>query len=126
MGSDFTILPLWLRIFVLYLVVGYCVQLPGVVFGHFLNLTQFQQYRNSNILVKILAGIFWLVFTILFWPIPFLRVGFNILAIELIVTGLLASFIMFYAGTTFIIVIAIILVAGGLSVALARHRGLKG
>jgi len=126
MDGNFTTLPLLLKIFVLYLVVGYCVQLPGVVLGHFLNLRQFQQYRNSNIIVKIFVGIFWLVYTILFWPKPFLRIGFNILAIELIVVGLLASFIIFYIGTTFIIVIAIILAAGGLSVTLARHRGLKG
>jgi len=125
MDGDFTALPLVLKIFVAYFVIGYCVQLPGVVYGAFLNLQRFRQYQNSNLFVKISIGFFWLLYTILFWPRPFF-VALNILAIELIGFGLLVSFIIFYIGKTFIIVIAIILAAGVLSVALARRRGLKG
>lgn len=125
---DFSLsqLVLWQKLLLGYLVVGYCTQLPGVVFGHFLHLSRFRHLRQSGPFAKFVAGIAWLAYTTVLWPTPFLRVGLNMLAIELIVLGLIGSVLLVTVADTTPWILAVIAVITVLSPVLARRRGLRG
>jgi len=119
-------LALWQKLLLGYVVVGYCTQLPGVAFGHFLFLPHFRHLQQSDPLSKALAGIAWLVFTTILWPTPFLRAGLNMLAIELIVLGIIGSVLLVTVADSTPWILAVLAASTILSLALARRRGLRG
>lgn len=84
-------LPIWGKVVIIYLMIGFCTQLPGVAYGYFLRLRHFQWLFTAPLAIKIVVGLLWLVYTIPFWPTPFLRARLNIHALEMIVIGLLAG-----------------------------------
>jgi len=75
---------------VTYLLIGFCTQLPGVVYGHFLQLSYFRSLQYSGLLTKFMVGIIWLIFTSVLWPIPFFRAGLNYIALERVAVGILS------------------------------------
>lgn len=98
-------LPLWLKALLIYLAIGYCTQLPGVAFGHFLSLPYFRRLRRrllpegldaplAETSMKILMGLVWLLITTPLWPMPLLRAGLNIIAMELVTIGLIGAILM--------------------------------
>lgn len=119
-------LALWQKLLIGYLVVGYSTQLPGVAFGNFLYLEHFRHLQESGIFAKFVAGIAWLALTTMIWPTPFLRAGLNMLAIELIVSGLIGSILLVTIADTLPWIAATVVGVTMLSLALAQRRGLRG
>ena len=108
-------LPLWSKIIIVYLMIGFCTQLPGVVYGFFLSLQRFQNLASARLGTKIIVGILWLVYTTFFWPIPFFRAGLNIHALKLAGIGLLGGILILHHGVTephLIVSIGIVIAAG--------------
>ncbi len=119
-------LSMWQKLVLGYILVGYCTQLPGVAFGHFMFLPHFRHLQQSGPFTKFVAGILWLVFTTMLWPIPFLRAGLNILAIELIVLGLIGTVLLVTMLETIPWILGVVAAITIISLVLARRRGLRG
>lgn len=119
-------LPLWQKVIIGYLVVGYSTQLPGVAFGHFVYLGHFRHLQPRGVFHKFVAAIAWLALTTVLWPTPFLRAGLNMLAIELIVVGLIGSVLLVTIADTLPWIAVVVAGLTILSLALAQRRGLRG
>jgi hypothetical protein len=65
----------------------------------------------------------WIPFTILLWPVPFLRAGLNLVALGLIVLGVLAAAGLIWYVTTIAGAGGVVLLSGLVSLFLARPRG---
>jgi len=124
MTYDITTTPLWLKAAVSYLLVGFCTQLPGVLYGHFLMMRRFQILQRSSVMTKTLAGLGWLIYTTLLWPTPFLRAGINLIALQLMLLGVISSLVLVNFGSSLGKALGIVVIAGILAMVLARPRGL--
>ena len=125
---DFSLshLALWQKVLLGYLLVGYCTQLPGIAFGYFLFIPRFRHLQQSSIFAKFIAGIGWLLFTTLLWPTTFLRVGLNLIAIELVVLGLIGTILLLTMAKTIPWIVGVIVAITIASLVLARRRRLRG
>jgi hypothetical protein len=123
---DFTKLMLGQKLLLSYLLVGYATQCPAVYLGYFLYIDRFRHLKKSSFFVKSLAGLYWLCFTSILWPIPFLRAGLNWFAIELILVGIIGAILILAFATTFIKFILILFGITILCIVIARIRGIKG
>ncbi len=109
------------ELIITYLLVGMCVQLPGVAWGHFLRLRWFRPVADAGWPIKVLAGLPWLCFTAVFWPIQYLSGPLNLFAIELVALGLIGSILVCQfvpASCTLLVVVG----CAALSIFLARRR----
>ena len=103
-----------------YFLIGYCTQLPGFIYGHFLDLTYFTRLRNSGFLAKLVVGTAWLIFTIVLWPTPFIRTGLNYIALELVAIGVLTAYVIVKWASMSLLVALVVIIAGMVSIFLAR------
>lgn len=103
-----------------YLLIGFCTQLPGVIYGHFLQLPFFCHLQYSCFLTKFIVGIFWLIFTSVLWSIPFLFSGLNYIALELVAVGVLSAYIIVNWASTPLTATLTVVVAGVVAIFLAR------
>lgn len=110
------------NLLLIYLMIGVCTQLPGVIFGYFLNINYFRKFKKANLFTRLFAGIFWLVFTIIAWPIPFIRVGINKIAFMLMSIGFISSLIILEVTTTLLSDSIIFLIATSISLIIARPK----
>ncbi len=116
--------PIWLKMLIFYLLIGWCTQLPGGLFRcyprRWVVLDNFERHGARALLDTPFA---WIPFTILLWPVPFLRAGLNVVALALIVVGVLSSVAIVGYVTTVLGAVLVVLLAGLVSVYLARPRG---
>ena len=85
--------PMWLKALVTYLLIGWCTQLPGAIFyRRYLPLRLvFDGYERHGARVFLETPIGWGFFTVLLWPVPFVRAGLNLIAVALAFIGLVCS-----------------------------------
>ncbi len=121
---DITTYPLWGKLLLGYIMIGLCTQLPGVAYGHFLRMPRFYYLEDFGILAKIAVGIGWLLYTVALWPTPFLRAGLNAIALQLVILGVMSSLVLAAYAKTGLMTSVVVLCSAGLSMILARPRGL--
>lgn len=119
-------LPLPVQVIVCYLLIGLCTQLPGVVYGHFLHLSQFRQYASSGFATKFGVGVRWLVFTTVLWFVPFLRAGVTWISLALVALGLATSITVLWIAHTLQGALGAAVIGGLLSLVVARRYRLRG
>lgn len=123
-NCDITTYPLWCKLLFGYIMIGLCTQLPGVAYGHFLKMHRFYFLEDSGILAKMAVGIGWFLYSVVLWPTPFLRVGLNLIALQLVILGVMSSLVLAAYAKTGLVAGIVVLCAAGLSMILARPRGL--
>jgi hypothetical protein len=112
----------WWHLVLIYLLIGFCTQLPGdILYRRYLPPRLIREgYERHGARIFLETPIVWIPFTILFWPIPFLRVGLNYIAVELLAVGILSAYIVIKLASTLWADALTIIIAGAISVFLAR------
>ena len=118
-------LPLGLKVLLAYALIGVCTQIPGTLYGHFLR-GPLRQYAGAPPLVKMILGLYWLAISVSLWPRPFLAAGLNLIALELLGVGLIASVLILHFASTWSMAGLIACLAPVAAVVIARRRGLRG
>jgi hypothetical protein len=116
--------PLWVKFIVVYFLIGWCTQLPGGLFRpykHRWAVSRNYALYGSRALLD--TPFVWIPFTILLWPVSFLRAGLNLVALGLILLGVLAAAGLIRYVTTIAAAGGVVLVSGLVSLYLARPRG---
>ena len=122
---EFSTAPMWAKVLVAYLLVGWCTQLPGALFyrryvpRHLIR--EGYERRGARILLETPIG--WLLFTVLLWPVPFVRAGLNVVALALILVGVVCSVALITYVTTLLQALVAVAIATSVSLLLARPRG---
>jgi hypothetical protein len=93
--------PIWAKVIAYYLMIGWATQLPGGLFRRYpaLWLVRRALKRHGP---QALLGIplIWIPFTILLWPVPFLRAGVSRAAAMAGLIGLVgATLLVFWASS---------------------------
>jgi len=113
----------FVKLLIYYLMIGWCTQLPGGLFRRYLPLWMLRENYDSHGTRALLDTPFvWIPFTILLWPIPFLRVGANRSALVLVVVGVLSSAALISYITTLSGALVVVILAGLGSVYLVKPR----
>ena len=116
--------PTPLRWLTLYLMIGWCTQLPGGLFRRYQPAWMFlDNYERHGARAFLELPFIWIPFTILLWPIPFLRMGVNLPVLVSSGVGVLSYAVLInYVNTLFGASIVVVL-AGCVSTYLVRPRG---
>ena len=112
----------WWHLVITYLLIGFCTQMPGgILYRRYLPPRLIREgYERHGSRIFLETPIVWVPFTILFWPIPFLRVGLNYIAVELVAVGILSGYIVIKLAPTLWADALIVIIAAVLPVFLAR------
>ena len=112
----------WWHLVLTYLLIGFCTQLSGdILYRRYLPPRLIREgYKRHGARFFLETPIVWIPFTILFWPIPFLRVGLNYIAVELLAVGILSAYIVIKLASTLWADALTIIIVGVISVFLAR------
>jgi hypothetical protein len=123
MFLDLSSAPLWLRFAIVYLLIGWCTQLPGGLFRTYKRWwavsRNFELYGSRALLD---TPFVWIPFSILLWPIPFLRAGLNRAVLALVAVGIISSVVLIGYVTTVLGAVLVVIVAGLVSVYLVGPR----
>jgi len=113
---------MWVKALITYLLIGWCTQLPGAIFyRRYLPLRLLREgYERHGICIFLETPVGWIPFTILLWPVSFLRAGLNLVAVALVVAGVLSSVALIGYVTTVLGAVLVIMLAGLVSMYLAR------
>jgi len=115
--------PNWLKILITYLLIGWCTQLPGGLFRRYRPFRiVLDNYERHGARALLDIPFIWIPFTILLWPVPFLRVGLNWVALVLVTVGVVSSVVIIGYVTSVLGVILVVVLVGVFSVFLARPR----
>lgn len=117
-------ISMWVKAFITYLFIGWCTQLPGGIFYRcYLPLRLLGEgYKRHGIRIVLKTPVGWIPFTILLWPVPFLRAGLNLIAVELVMVGILSSVVLIGYVTSLLGAVLVVIIAGLVSIYLARPR----
>lgn len=113
----------WAKIVTCYLMIGLATQLPGGLFRRYpawWPIRQSYELHGPRALLGI--PVIWIPFTILLWPVPFLRAGFKLVPVAAGVFGLVAAMVLIYWTSTVWGALVVVAVAGLVPTYLLRPR----
>ncbi len=115
---------IWVKALITYVLIGWCTQLPGAIFyRRYLPLRLLGEgYERHGIRILLETPVGWIPFAILLWPVPFLRAGLNLVAIELVIVGILSSVALIGYVTSLLGAVLVVILAGLVSMFLAKPR----
>lgn len=101
------------KIVIYYLMIGWATQLPGGLFRRYPAwwlVRQSYELQSPRALLGI--PVIWIPFTILLWPVPFLRAGIKLIPVAAGVLGLVAALVLIYWTSTVWGALVVVAVAG--------------
>lgn len=113
----------WSRILVCYLMIGLATQLPGGLTRQYLVWRVVRRnYELHGPRALLDTPFVWIPFTIVLWPVPFIRAGFRPAPLAAAGFGFLAALALLYWSSTAWAAVLIVLVAGLVPVYALRSR----